>query len=116
MRPGSRTSLPVKVTLVQAVCAKSGPTMALPKRRTSARPPTVVRPGCARCGVHPFAHGFHQSAARAALETCQPNDSPTTINPMSAAVLAKVKVFCTSLPTSRPRVLTQVRKKSAVPR
>ena len=35
--------------------------------QTSARLPTIVRPGCARSGVHPFAPGVHQSAARAAL-------------------------------------------------
>ena len=50
--------------------------MALPKRTTSASPPTIVRPGCASCGVQPFAHGFHQADERAALVAFQPNERP----------------------------------------
>ena len=53
----------MKVTFVQAVCAKSGPTIALPKSNTSANPPTTVKPGCAACGLQPFFHESHQSEA-----------------------------------------------------
>ena len=109
--PGSRISLPVKVTLVQAVWAKSGPTIALPKMTRSASAPTIVKPGWASCGVQPLAHESHQAEERAAQVAFQPNESPTTIRPINAAVLAKVKVFCTSLPISSPRVFTQVRRK-----
>ena len=100
----------MKVTLVHAVCAKSGPTMALPKRRMSASAPATVRPGCAICGSHPLRQEFHQSAERAADSGFQPNDKPRITTVKSAAVLAKVNVFWTSLPVSRPRVFAHVRR------
>ena len=101
----------MKVTFVQAVCAKSGPTIALPKSKTSANAPTAVRPGCAVCGDQPLRQEFHQSLERAALSGFQPNDKPITMTASSAAVFAKVKVFWTSLPVSSPRVFVQVRSR-----
>ena len=106
--PGSRTSLPMNVTFVQAVCAKSGPTIDLPKRSASPSPPTNVKPGCAICGLQPLAHEFHHAAFRAALVECKPNDKPITTTAASAAVFANVNVFWTIFPTSRPRVFVHV--------
>src|SRR5437762_9041726 len=106
--PGSRTSLPTKVTFVQAVCAKSGPTIDFPKSRTSAKPPTNVKPGCAICGLQPLAHESHHAAERTALVALQPKTKPTITTPASAAVFAKVKTFWTSLPSSSPRVFVQL--------
>src|SRR5437588_1556605 len=108
-RPGSRTSLPRKVTFVQAVWAKSGPTIDLPKIKTSATPPAKVKPGCAICGLQPFAHESHQAAVRAAQVALQPRKSPTTTTPTSAAVFAKVNVFCTSVPSLSPHVFVQLK-------
>src|SRR5438128_1201152 len=98
----------MNVTFVQAVWAKSGPTIDFPKSRASASPPTNVKPGCATCGLQPFAHESHQADERAALIVFQPSDKPTTTTAASAAVLANVKVFWTSLPSSRPRVFVHV--------
>src|SRR6266487_3899694 len=108
--PGSRTSLPTNVTFVQAVCAKSGPTIDLPKSSTSATPPTNVKPGCAICGVQPLAHESHQCDLSAAELAFQPNNKPITTTAASAAVLANVNVFWIIFPTSRPRVLVHVSK------
>src|SRR6266571_1741505 len=91
--PGSRTSLPTKVTFVQAVCAKSGPTIDLPKSSARAKPPVMAKPGCAICGFQPFAHEFHQLAERAALFALQPNQRPIIIRPTRPAVFANVKMF-----------------------
>jgi len=101
----------MKVTFVHAVCAKSGPTMALPNNTTSASAPTAVSPGCAICGSQPLRHEFHQSLARAALSAFQPNERPITITASSAAVFANVKVFWTSLPVSSPRVFDQLSRR-----
>jgi hypothetical protein len=98
----------MNVTFVQAVCAKSGPTIALPNNKIRASAPTAVRPGWAICGFQPLRHEFHQSLDRAALSGFQPNDRPITITPRSAAVFANVNVFWTSLPVSRPRVFVQL--------
>src|SRR4051812_40847648 len=100
----------MKVTFVHAVCAKRGPTMALPRSRTRAEAPIAVNPGWAFCGIHPFAHESHQALVRAALSAFQPNDKPMTMRARSAAVFAKVNVFWTNLPVSRPRVFDQVSK------
>src|SRR5437879_9967688 len=108
-RPGSRTSLPRNVTLVQAVCAKSGPTIDFPKIKANANPPTTGKPGCAICGVQPFAQESHHAAVRTALVALQPRNNPTTTTPASAAVFAKVKTFWTSVPSLSPRVLVQVK-------
>src|SRR5205085_10067391 len=91
-----------------AVCANNGPTIDFPKIKMSASPPVIANPGCAICGVHPFAHESHQADVRAALVALQPRNNPTTTTPTSAAVLAKVKTFCTSVPSLRPRVFVQV--------
>src|SRR5947208_15968096 len=98
LRAGSLTSIPRKVRLVQGVRAKSGPTMALPKSRAKASAPPMRNPGCAICALQPLADEFHQFAANAAQLDFQPNIKPTTMTPASAAVLPKVKLFCTSLP------------------
>src|SRR6202011_2422330 len=103
-RAGSRTSLPRKVIFVHAVWAKTGPTIDFPKRRASARPPAKLNPGWAICGVHPLAHESHHEDVRAALVALQPRKIPTRTTPISAAVLAKVKMFCTRVPSLRPRV------------
>src|SRR5436190_22813924 len=91
--PGSRTSLPMNVTFVQAVCANSGPTIDFPKSRASANPPTNVKPGWAVCGLQPLPHESHQLALNAAELAFQPNDKPITTTAMSAAVFANVNVF-----------------------
>src|SRR6267378_173782 len=88
--PGSRTSLPMNVTFVQAVWAKSGPTIDFPKSSARANPPVTVRPGCAACGFQPLAHESHQAESSAAELDFQPNDNPTTTTAASAAVFAKV--------------------------
>src|SRR5216684_1420116 len=84
--PGSRTSLPMNVTFVQAVWAKSGPTIDFPKSKTRASPPTNVKPGCATCGLQPFPHEAHQAEERAAQVALQPNEIPITMTAASAAV------------------------------
>src|SRR5215813_7887436 len=106
--PGSRTSLPMNVTFVHAVCAKSGPTIDFPNSNTRARPPTNVKPGCATCGFQPFAQEFHQAELNAAELAFQPNDKPITTTAASAAVLANVNVFWMIFPISSPRVLLHV--------
>src|SRR5882724_6137046 len=100
----------MKVTLVQAVCAKSGPTIDFPKSSARARPPTNVKPGCALCGVQPLAHESHQSDLSAAELAFQPNNKPITTTAASAAVFTNVNVFWIIFPTSRPRVLVHVSK------
>src|SRR6266487_1330694 len=74
--PGSRTSLPINVTFVQAVCAKSGPTIDFPNNSMRASPPATVKPGWATCGLQPFAHESHQADVSAADLAFQPNDKP----------------------------------------
>src|SRR5260370_18303791 len=108
-RPGSRTSLPTKVTFVQVVCAKSGPIIYFQKSNAGANLPVRAKPGCATWGLQPFAQESDQADERAALFVLQPNRKPITTTPASAAVFANVKVFWTSLPTSSPRVFVQVR-------
>src|SRR2546430_4307232 len=106
--PGSRTSLPTNVTFVQAVCAKSGPTIDLPKSSRRASPPTNAKPGCATCGLQPLDHEFHQSDLSAPEFALQPRHKPMTTTAASAAVFANVNVFWIIFPTSRPRVLLHV--------
>src|SRR5215470_3840335 len=106
--PGSRISLPMNVTFVQAVCAKSGPTIDFPNSSARATPPTNVNPGWTVSGLQPFAHESHQADVRAAELAFQPNDRPTTTTAASAAVFANVNVFWTIFPTSSPRVLLHV--------
>src|SRR6266478_7152344 len=106
--PGSRTSLPTKVTFVQAVCAKSGPTIDLPKSSARAKPPTNVKPGCAICGLQPLAHEFHQFELNAAELAFQPKHKPITTTAASAVVFTKVNVFWMIFPTSSPRVFVHV--------
>src|SRR6266480_8062231 len=106
--PGSRTSLPINVTFVQAVCAKSGPTIDFPNNSMRASPPATVKPGWATCGLQPFAHESHQADVSAADLAFQPNDKPITTTAVSAAVFANVNVFWTIFPTSSPRVFVQV--------
>src|SRR4029077_11396319 len=108
--PGSRTSLPTKVTFVQAVCANSGPTIDFPKSSATASPPTNVKPGCAVCGLQPLAHESHQAELSAAELVFQPNDKPITTTAASAAVFANVNVFWIILPTSSPHVFVHVSK------
>src|SRR5207248_3326926 len=91
--PGSRTSLPINVTFVQAVCAKSGPTIDFPNSSASASPPTNVKPGCAICGLQLLAHEFHQSDFSAAELAFQPRNKPITTTAASAAVFTNVNVF-----------------------
>src|SRR6185503_12822874 len=107
--PGSRTSLPMNVTLVHAVWAKSGPTIDLPKSSARASVPVTAKPGCAVCGFQPLAHESHHAELSAAELAFQPNDKPITTTAVSATVLAKVNVFWTILPTSSPRVFVHVR-------
>src|SRR5436189_1909953 len=106
--PGSRTSLPINVTFVQAVWAKRGPTIDLPKSSTRAKPPATLRPGCATCGFQPLTQESHQAELSAAELVFQPNDKPITTTAASAAVFANVNVFWTILPTSSPRVFVHV--------
>src|SRR5467141_3457 len=106
--PGSRTSLPTNVTFVHAVCAKSGPTIDLPKSSARANPPTNAKPGCAVCGLQPLAHEFHQSDLSAAELAFQPRHKPITTTAANAAVFAKVNVFWIIFPTSSPRVFVHV--------
>src|SRR5678815_3244647 len=107
--PGSRTSLPINVTFVHAVWAKSGPTIDLPKSNARASAPVTANPGCAVCGFHPLAHESHHAELSAAELAFQPNDKPITTTAANAAVFAKVNVFWTILPTSSPRVFIHVR-------
>src|SRR5262249_49861236 len=108
--PGSRTSLPTKVTFVQAVCAKSGPTIDLPKSSARASPPTTFKPGCAIWGSQPLDHESHQAELNAAELGDQPSDKPITTTAASAAVFANVNVFWIIFPTSSPRVLLHVNR------
>src|ERR1043165_253812 len=85
--------------------------MDLPKRSTRAIAPAKRNPGWAVCGLQPLAKESHQVDDRAAQFGFQPRNRPTRISPSSAAVLAKVNEFCTSLATFSPRVLVQVRKR-----
>src|SRR5581483_7109838 len=101
--PGSRISLPMNVTFVQAVCANNGPTIDFPNSSAKPRPPAIVRPGCAVCGLHPFAQDFHQAELSAAELAFQPNERPITTTAASAAVFANVNVFWTIFPISSPR-------------
>src|SRR5207237_103024 len=89
-RPGSRTSLPRNVTFVQAVWAKIGPTIDLPRSRMIASPPTNLNPGCATCGLQPLADEFHHADVRAPLVALQPRKPPTTTTPASADVFANI--------------------------
>src|SRR5262249_6868901 len=107
--PGSRTSLPIKVTFVQAVWAKSGPTIDLPNSSVRAKPPVTARPGCATRGAQPLAQASPPAERSAAELGFHRNDKPITTTAASAAVFAKVNVFCTILPTSSPRVFVHVR-------
>src|SRR5262245_6259192 len=99
----------MKVTFVHAVCAKSGPTIDLPKSSARASAPVAAKPACASCGCQPFAQESHHAELSAAELGFQPNDNPITTTATSAAVLAKVNVFWTILPTSSPRVFVHVR-------
>src|SRR4030095_11917755 len=110
--PGSRTSLPMNVTLVHAVWAKSGPTIDLPKTSARASAPVTANPGCAVCGFQPLAQESHHAELSAAELAFQTHDNPITTTASSAAVFAKVNVFWTILPTSSPRVFVHV--KSAI--
>src|SRR5438034_1119135 len=65
-----------------------------------AKPPTNLNPGCAICGLQPFAHESHHADVRGALVALQPSKSPTATTPASAAVFAKVNVFWTSVPSA----------------
>src|SRR4029077_9383964 len=87
--PGSRTSLPTNVTFVQAVCAKSGPTIDFPKSSARARPPTNVKPGWATCGLQPLAQEFHQSDFSAAEFAFQPKHKPITTTAANAPAFAR---------------------------
>src|SRR3954454_12690862 len=107
--PGSRTSLPINVTFVHAVCAKSGPTIDLPKSRARASVPVTAKPGCAACGFQPLAQECHHAECSAAELAFQPNEKPITTTAASAAVFANVNVFWTILPISSPRVFVHVR-------
>src|SRR6266487_6704669 len=99
----------MNVTFVQAVWANNGPTIDFPKSSARASPPTNAKPGCATCGLQPFAHESHHAAERAALIGFQPSDKPMTTTPASATVFANVNVFCTNLPSLSPRVFVHVR-------
>ena len=100
--PGSRTSLPIKVTFVQAVCAKSGPTIALPTRpRSRARRRRSGRVARLAGSSHSPMDPTNLRKARRSSDF-QPNERPMTMSAMSAAVFAKVKMFCTSLPMLEP--------------
>src|SRR6516165_10174996 len=92
----------INVTLVHAVWAKTGPTIDLPKSSARASAPVTAKPGCAACGVQPLAWESHHAELNAAELSFQPNDRPITTTAVSAAVLAKVKVFWTILPISSP--------------
>src|SRR4051812_37521150 len=93
LRPGSRTSLPTNVTFVHAVWANSGPTIAFPNNTARARPPMMVRLGCATCGFHPLATESHQADARAAESVLQPKLTPTITTAAKATDLVRVNVF-----------------------
>src|SRR6267143_1605200 len=98
----------MNVTFVQAVWAKSGPTIDFPKSSARASPPGTARPGCATCGFQPLAHESHQAELSAAELEFQPNDNPITTTAASAAVFAKVNVFWIIFPISSPRVFIHV--------
>src|SRR5262249_59336749 len=91
---------------------KSGRTIDLPKGSARASAPVTAKPGCASCGCQPLAQESHHAELSAAELPFQPSDNPIRTTAASAAVLAKVNVFWTILPTSSPRVLVQV--KSAI--
>src|SRR5437763_2605796 len=101
----------MKVTFVQAVWAKSGPTIDFPKSSARANPPVTVRPGCATCGFQPLAHESHQAALSAAELEFQPNDNPITTTAASATVFAKVNVFWLLLLSSSTRVYVNLDNK-----
>src|SRR5207248_10162255 len=103
------TWLPIEVTLVHAVCAKTGPTIGFPNDNATASPPITANPGCATCALQPLADASHQCEASAAQFDFQPNSSPMTMTPKRARVFVKVKLFCTILPTRSPRVFKKVR-------
>ena len=66
VRPGSRISPPVKVTLFQADCENSGPIMARPSKRSSADAPSNGGPGKAVSASQPLAGAFHHDDVQAA--------------------------------------------------
>src|SRR5262249_33584925 len=107
--PGSRTSLPINVTLVHAVWAKSGPTIDLPNSSARASAPVTAKPGCASSGCQPLAQESHHAELSAAELAFQPNDNPITTTAASAAVFAKGNMFWTIFPMSSPRVFVHVR-------
>src|SRR5262249_15151 len=92
-RSGSLIGRPVKVTLFQADCEKSGPIIAFPNSSKSAAPPATPRPGIAVSLDQPLAAASHHDDVHAALSRFVPSKMPTTMRPKSAAVLVKVNEF-----------------------
>src|SRR3954470_6826083 len=87
LRPGSRISPPVNVTLFQADCENKGPIIARPRSIASASPPVARKPGWTTAGSQPLAAGSHQDEVQAAAFGLRPQARPTTIRPSNAAVL-----------------------------
>ncbi len=95
LRRGLRTSPAVKVTLFQASEEKSAPTIATPTRRT----------------VSKFQPELRQKPVKLAVTAAglRPTRKPAPTRPKIAAILAKVKTFCTTAPVRMPRELEAVR-------
>src|SRR5579885_1242224 len=86
VRPGLRTSEPVKVTLFQADCEKSGPIIASPRSIGSASGPASESSGDAACGVQPLAAESHHADVQAAAFERASIVRPRTTRPSRAAV------------------------------
>ena len=109
VRPGSRVSPPVNVTLFHADWENNGPIIASPARAASAVPPSTGRSG--KAGSRDPSHWPRGSTTRCPGRTLAllPSHSPTTIRPRDAAVLVKVNEFWIHLPSFRPLMLTAVK-------
>src|SRR5690348_2163764 len=100
---GSRVSPPVKVTLFQADCENQRPIIASPSRKTSAGcPPTGSDPVYAAVEFQPLAGASHHDEVHAAALLFTPSVSPIRMRPISAAVLANVKLFWIRVPSFSP--------------
>ena len=106
LRLGSFTSPAVKVMLFQASAEKSEFVCAtqIPTKRPNAI--AAVSPAPTSCNPPRIVQKSRKFSAPAPDFT--PTIMPRRISPMSAAVLAVVKTFCTSLPNCSPRVFMKV--------
>ncbi len=105
-RFGSFTSPAVNVMLFQASLENSEPVCATQMATNRPNPLIAVRPGT----MSTWPRGVHRSPKFAdTAPLFQPRNRPMPIRASTAPVLAVVKTFWMTLPTSSPRVLVHVR-------